>query len=68
VRPGETPLAASTARVDDSPNGHTSNGARRAFLKAKQIGRDRVVVAGEPIETKPAELAATVVVGPAAHN
>jgi diguanylate cyclase (GGDEF)-like protein len=39
-----------------------------ALLKAKQIGRDRVVVAGEPIETKPAELAATVVVGPAAHN
>ena len=39
-----------------------------ALLKAKQIGRDRVVVAGEPIETKPAELAVTAVVGPAAHN
>jgi hypothetical protein len=103
VRPGETPLAASTARVDDSPNGHTSNGATRARVAserrdalqrrcasristrpihrslrdrarherdppAKRARRDRVVVAGEPIETKPAGLAATVVVGPAAHN
>jgi hypothetical protein len=42
--------------------------ADAALLKAKQIGRDRVVVAGEPVETKPAELAATGGLGPVAHN
>jgi predicted signal transduction protein with EAL and GGDEF domain len=41
--------------------------ADAALLQAKQLGRDRVVIAGELVETAPSALAPTTVANPSAR-